>query len=183
MKTLHSFIIRQGLLAGEIIALVILLSIGGPAFAARVAGTDENVNTTIAPAPQTAQPADTQKKEPAPPADTSRGIIEMSPAAPAEPVKQGAPAAEKTITPAQIKDALPPEAPDKKVISPEQPTKEVKTGDVIQAPKEIRGGEKLPVQAAKKEPEKKYVTIDFDNVDISVLVKFVSELTGKKFHH
>ena len=181
MKTLHSFIIRQGLLAGEIIALVILLSIGGPAFAARVAGTDENVNTTIAPAPQTAQPADTQKKEPAPPADTSRGIIEMSPAAPAEPVKQGAPAAEKTITPAQIKDALPPEAPDKKVISPEQPTKEVKTGDVIQAPKEIRGGEKLPVQAAKKEPEKKYVTIDFDNVDISVLVKFVSELTGKNF--
>jgi len=25
------------------------------------------------------------------------------------------------------------------------------------------------------------VTIDFDNVDISVFIKFVSELTGRKF--
>ena len=51
MKTKHFFTVRQSLLASGMIALVILLSIGGPAFAARVAGTDENVNTTIAPAP------------------------------------------------------------------------------------------------------------------------------------
>ncbi|MEN6422126.1 MAG: secretin N-terminal domain-containing protein, partial [Smithella sp.] len=33
----------------------------------------------------------------------------------------------------------------------------------------------------KKDSPKKYVTIDFDNVDVGVLVKFVSELTGKNF--
>ncbi len=40
----------------------------------------------------------------------------------------------------------------------------------------------VPVSDAKKKPkETKYVTIDFDNVDIQVFVKFVSELTGKNF--
>jgi general secretion pathway protein D len=40
---------------------------------------------------------------------------------------------------------------------------------------------KNPRQITKRETPKKYVTIDFDNVDISVVVKFVSELTGKNF--
>ncbi len=33
----------------------------------------------------------------------------------------------------------------------------------------------------RKSPEAKYVTIDFDNVDIPVFVKFMSEITGKNF--
>jgi len=33
----------------------------------------------------------------------------------------------------------------------------------------------------KQEPDKRYVTIDFDNVDIVLFVKFISELTGKNF--
>ena len=33
----------------------------------------------------------------------------------------------------------------------------------------------------KEEPEKRYVTIDFDNVDILLLVKFISEVTGTNF--
>lgn len=45
---------------------------------------------------------------------------------------------------------------------------------------EIKPGKK-PLQASPKEAPRKYVTIDFDNVDIPVLVKFVSELTGKNF--
>jgi general secretion pathway protein D len=146
MKTLHPFIIRPGLLLGGIIALVILLNLGGPVFAARVAGTDENVNTTTTPEPPSAQSEDTQKEETAPP-------------------------------PAQSKDAVSPEI---KAISPAEPLKEVKTENVIQKPKKIRA-EKLPTGSAKREAAKKYVTIDFDNVDIGVLVKFVSELTGKNF--
>jgi hypothetical protein len=43
-------IIRPGLFSGGIIALIILLCAGGPAFAARIAGTDENVNTITTPA-------------------------------------------------------------------------------------------------------------------------------------
>jgi general secretion pathway protein D len=33
----------------------------------------------------------------------------------------------------------------------------------------------------RKEPDKRYVTIDFDNVDIGLFIKFISELTGKNF--
>ncbi len=36
-------------------------------------------------------------------------------------------------------------------------------------------------KAGKKILETKYVTIDFDNVDIPVFVKFISEITGKNF--
>ena len=75
---------------------------------------------------------------------------------------------------------MPKDSPEIKAISPAEPTKEVKTENVIQKPKKIRA-EKLPAQPAKKGTAKKYVTLDFDNVDIGVLVKFVSELTGKNF--
>ena len=181
MKTLYPFSIRQGLLAGGTIALVILLSVGGPAFAARIAGTNENVKTTTAPEPQAAQlDEDTQKKETAPPVDTPEEIIQVFPAAPVDPVKQDVSTEEKNILPGQSNDAVPQDSPDKKVISPVQPAKEVKTEDVIQKPKKIRV-EKLPAKPAKKGTAKKYVTLDFDNVDIGVLVKFVSELTGKNF--
>ncbi|MBL7174340.1 MAG: type II secretion system secretin GspD [Desulfobacteraceae bacterium] len=33
----------------------------------------------------------------------------------------------------------------------------------------------------KEKPETRYVTIDFDNVDITIFIKFISELTGKNF--
>ena len=181
MKTLYPFSIRQGLLAGGTIALVILLSVGGPAFAARIAGTNENVKTTTAPEPQAAQlDEDTQKKETAPPVDTPEEIIQVFPAAPVDPVKQDVSAEEKNILLGQSNDAVPQDSPDKKVISPAAPSKEVRTEDVIQKPKKIRV-EKLPAKPAKKGTAKKYVTLDFDNVDIGVLVKFVSELTGKNF--
>ncbi|MGA2525602.1 MAG: type II secretion system secretin GspD [Smithellaceae bacterium] len=171
-------IIRPGLLAGGIFALIVMLCVGGPAFAARIAGTDENVNTTT-PAPLSAQPEDedTQKKETAPPADTTKKIIKVSPEAPVDSVKQDVPAAEKTISPTQNKDTVPPEI---KAINPAEPTNAIKTENVIQTPKEIRA-KKLLAEPVKREADKKYVTIDFDNVDIGVLVKFVSELTGKNF--
>jgi general secretion pathway protein D len=126
-------IIKPGLIAGGIIALIIMLCIGGPAFAARVAGTDVNVNTTTATA------------------NTTKKIIKASPV---DPVKQDVP--------------------------PEDQARQVKTEKVIQPFEEIQD-EKLPAHHTKKAHDNKYVTLDFDNVDISVLVKFVSELTGKNF--
>jgi general secretion pathway protein D len=136
MKTLHSFLVRPGLISGGIIALTIMLCVGGPAFAARVAGSGENVNTTTAPA------------------DTTKKIIKVLPAEPDTSIKQ--------------------------TIPPADQAKEAKTEDAIQKPEEIQD-EKLPAPHAQKVHNKKYVTLDFDNVDISVLVKFVSELTGKNF--
>ncbi|MFZ1981028.1 MAG: type II secretion system secretin GspD, partial [Smithella sp.] len=117
-----------------IIALIIMCCVCEPAFAARLAGTDENVNTTT-------ETVDTTKK-----------IIE---AAPSET------AATANVTSVKAE-------------------KEVKAEGAIKESGTIKE-EKSSAQAVKKEDSKKYVTIDFDNVDISVLVKFVSELTGKNF--
>jgi len=130
MKTLHSFVLKPGLFSIGIIALIIMFCVCGSAFAARLAGTDENVNITT-------ETADTTKK-----------IIEAAGA--------------------------------KQDVTSVKPEKEVKQDDTIQESGTIKE-EKQSAHSLKKEDSKKYVTIDFDNVDIGVLVKFVSELTGKNF--
>ncbi|KUG24429.1 hypothetical protein ASZ90_005759 [hydrocarbon metagenome] len=134
MKTLYSFIFRPSLIAGGIIALAIIFSTAGSALAARVAGTDENISTTVTPMQSSAQ----------------------------------------------SKGSAPKNSPEIKAIDQIQPSKEVKAESVVQKPKEIRG-ENPKTEPEKRDPAKKYVTIDFDNVDVGVLVKFVSELTGKNF--
>lgn len=71
-------------------------------------------------------------------------------------------------------------SPEMKVSNQVQPAKEIKAEIVVQKPEEIRA-ENPKAEHEKRDAAKKYVTIDFDNVDIGVLVKFVSELTGKNF--
>jgi len=49
---------------------------------------------------------------------------------------------------------------------------------------EPSNNEEQPAQekeTLQDKPEKRYVTIDFDNVDIAIFIKFISELTGKNF--
>jgi general secretion pathway protein D len=135
MRTSHSFILKPCLFSCGIIALIILLSVGGPAFAARIAGADENVNTSTAPV------------------DTIKKTVDL-PSAPPATIKQTIPSAQQTT--------------------------DIKTDDLKQNLQDTKE-EKEPFSYTKKEVTKKYVTIDFDNVDIGVLVKFVSELTGKNF--
>jgi general secretion pathway protein D len=112
-----------------------MLCVGKPAFAARIAGADENVNTSTIPA------------------DTTKKTVNL-PSAPSATIKQTIPSARQTT--------------------------DIKTGDAKQNLQDTKE-EKEPFSYTKKEATKKYVTIDFDNVDIGVLVKFVSELTGKNF--
>ncbi|HDQ03438.1 MAG TPA: hypothetical protein ENN23_02540, partial [Deltaproteobacteria bacterium] len=40
---------------------------------------------------------------------------------------------------------------------------------------------RAPPARAKEKPPEQYVTIDFDDVDIAVFIRFISELTGKNF--
>ena len=66
--------------------------------------------------------------------------------------------------PAQVKPAVkekPPEA-QRKVLPRKKPVQEKKV-------------------LKRQEPDERYVTIDFDNVDIGIFIKFISELTGKNF--
>jgi len=80
---------------------------------------------------------------------------------------QSKPAADKISAPpaASVKPDLPPKAEKKEEAATSSPEKEEKPAD----------------PSIPKKTGQKYVTLDFDNVDISVLVKFVSELTGKNF--
>jgi len=74
------------------------------------------------------------------------------------------------------------------------PETELKTQRPIKTrPREKSATQKRPVRTKEKvitgdkkttkrsTPGKPYVTIDFDNVDIAIFIKFISELTGKNF--
>ena len=134
MKTLHAFILRPGPLVCCVIALLIIFCMNPPLFAARVAGSNENVSTS-----------DIQK-------ESIKKNVNMPSAEAGTDIKQPPPATD------QINEVKKEEASEK---VPE--TKKRKTS------------------SARKDPGQKYVTLDFDNVDIGVLVKFISELTGKNF--
>jgi general secretion pathway protein D len=163
MKTIKIIQMRPGIIIGSIIALIILLCHGEPGYAARIAGTDDNVNTTTSPA------------------DTIKQMIKASPVSPG---RQDVPATRETIAPVQEKEkeAAPAiETPDTAL-----QTKGVKTEEVIKPAEDnqketAQEDAKQPAHHAQKKASQKYVTLDFDNVEIGVLVKFVSELTGKNF--
>ena len=135
MKTLHALISRPGPLVCGVIALLITFCLNPPLFAARVAGSNENVSTS-----------EVQK-------ESLKKTVNMPPAESNPNIKQPPP------VPDQVNEVRKEEASEKL-----SETKKRKTSS-----------------SAKKDPNQKYVTLDFDNVDIGVLVKFISELTGKNF--
>ncbi len=94
----------------------------------------------------------------------------VSPATVAErPQKEAAPEAVSSEPPTQ--DALPAET--EKEADVDLDKDKDKRADVT--------GEREREKAAQDAKGDSYVTIDFDNVDIPVFVKFISELTGKNF--
>jgi general secretion pathway protein D len=163
MKTIKILEKKPGMIIGSMIALIIMLCNGLPGYAARIAGSGDNVNTTTTPA------------------DTVRKMIKTAPVVPG---KQDIPASRETITPDPEKEKE--AAPALETPNTALQTKEVKTEDVIKPAEDnqketAREDAKQPVHPVKKKASQKYVTLDFDNVEIGVLVKFVSELTGKNF--
>ncbi|UCG81886.1 MAG: hypothetical protein JSV60_05460, partial [Desulfobacterales bacterium] len=99
------------------------------------------------------------------------------------------PAAPETVVPPAKPPAKEPVAPEVARPAPEPPAK--KPGVEEPPPKAPAPERPVPVQqerppkpvtpAAKEAPEERYVTIDFDDVDIALFIKFISELTGKNF--
>ena len=82
------------------------------------------------------------------------------------------PAAPETAPPAARPPARKPPAvkPPAKAPAPKRPVRvQQKALPKKESPKQLQG------------PDTRYVTIDFDNVDIALLIKFISELTGKNF--
>jgi general secretion pathway protein D len=78
-----------------------------------------------------------------------------------------------SVTPEPSEPAKKP-APVKPAAEKKQPQDQKK----VPAEKRITQKKKVPL---KQESDTRYVTIDFDNVDIGLFIKFISELTGKNF--
>jgi len=93
--------------------------------------------------------------EESPPASPSASPVFPAQPAPAPAKKSARPAEAVPVKPAEEPSARSPREPAPPSLSPSQP--------------------------AVSDPGTRYVTIDFDNVDIQVFIKFISELTGRNF--
>lgn len=104
---------------------------------------------------------------PAPPAGTPPPVeVRLPQAAPTDKqneVQQGPELPQRKITP-PVSSGKPP------VSRPPEPAAKTKPVPTVEGASE-----------KDKEPEKRSVTIDFDNVDVLLFVKFISEVTGKNF--
>ena len=103
----------------------------------------------------------------------------VTPAVPETAQKAEKAVSPKTPVPTPAVKPAPPELRPKKVPFPGDNT--AKPAQVI--PVTSPPQKKTPVEkrAVTEKPADPYVTIDFDNVDIQVFIKFISELTGNNF--
>ena len=151
--------------------------------AARLAGEEDPVPTITSQPPEPPKqpvdreeaPAKTEDAQPAVPAAVAPSLDSESaprPAAQAYPPQQTEEAPAKT----EAEDAQPavPAAVAPSLDSESAPRPAAQSYPPQQT------GEAPPPQVATAQG-KQYVTIDFDNVDIQVFIKFVSELTGRNF--
>ena len=136
------------------VALWLIITVS-PVSGARITGENgvtPAVSASKAPVNESLESREPQVKEPAP--------AKSAPKPPAETT--AAPGARPART-------FPPE---QNVIVPDR------TAQTTQPPKEATAVLK---KTAQEKPDEPYVTIDFDNVDLPVFIKFISELTGKNF--
>lgn len=88
-------------------------------------------------------------------------------------------AGEEGVKPASPEVSEPPgTVPEQKPAQAVSPPKAAAAGDEKASPGTAQTVSGAPQREAA---EKRYVTIDFDNVDIQLFIKFISELTGKNF--
>ena len=154
-------------------AMLVFLS-PGTGFAARLAGEEQPVTTAPAVSPKTPEPKGVQvKTEAPPPASTVAGKPAASSPTPVVPraVSAAAPGGAAGV----------PQA-----VTPTPPSSVPPPGAGTPSPVTTAAGPKPAETSTEPSPTTspqsgRYVTIDFDNVDITVFIKFVSELTGKNF--
>ncbi|MBP7341497.1 MAG: type II secretion system secretin GspD [Smithellaceae bacterium] len=119
-------------------------------------------------------------------------LLGLATQAPAARIDDGAPAA-KAQSAHETRESLPadsaalplPPAPPRDVppvkTAREEAPAAVKTETAVEKPPEKPSAEKSRPAPAVRKTGDRYVTLDFDNVNIEVFVKFISELTGKNF--
>jgi general secretion pathway protein D len=165
--------------------LITLLLLPATLSAARIAGDEQPVTTAPAGSPPATPPAMAAPARSPAAAATSAGVPASPPAAPtrspaAVPPRPASPAfsagsAGTPLPPASPAGQKPAEAPPVKTEAapgPQTPPPPVSPSAAVQPA--------VATPAASSQAGR-YVTIDFDNVDITVFIKFVSELTGRNF--
>ena len=147
--------------AACMIFAVLFFLLPGVSTAARITGDEQPVTTAPASAAIAPQKTVVEKKAAATTEKSATGAGAAAVAAP--PAK----AAESATAPRTPATAIPASA------GPVQQPANAGSAPVVQPA--------FPPQTPPAAGSGRYVTIDFDNVDISVFIKFVSELTGRNF--
>jgi general secretion pathway protein D len=174
--------------------------------AARIAG-DKGTVTTAAP-PTASPPASATEKKAAVQTDSANQPIKAKPQieTPKTPVTRPAPAEAPSFTPVQqttqpaetgtpaaamptvvIPTATTTQTPSEADRSDKQITPDAPAGAPVEVKTQPQQTQSItaPAPSARKSKinvhNQRYVTIDFDSVDIHVFIKFISELTGKNF--
>jgi general secretion pathway protein D len=118
-------------------------------------------------------------------AGEERPAPSSSPVFSAQPVPPSAKKAATSTSPPALPSASPaaPAVPPSPHLPPKKP---VETAPATPAEETVTRSPRQPAtppssQPAASAPATRYVTIDFDNVDIPVFIKFISELTGRNF--
>ncbi|MDP2853176.1 MAG: type II secretion system secretin GspD [Smithellaceae bacterium] len=145
------------------VAAAFMICLAPPVFAARI---DDGRPARQA---STVTPAATEEKSPA--ADQSGKVVVAQPSGPGWPEKsQSAQAAsEPAETPQTDKTGAAPSSTG------------LRQETILRKAEDKASAKKAPAAPAIRKTTDKYVTLDFDNVNIEVFVKFISELTGKNF--
>ncbi len=157
--------------------VLIAFLLPGTVLAARLA--EEEPPAATAPAglpPATAGTQPAVAVQTAPPVSPSQAVPQMEAADTAGVGAAATPEKEIKEIPAEIMPPSPAVEQRGGQAVAETPLEKAAGGQVAPPPKLPP-----PPQAPGVKEATRYVTIDFDNVDISVFIKFVSELTGKNF--
>jgi len=96
---------------------------------------------------------------------------------PPEPAKKVAP----TEAPVIKRQPPVPRGQQVKKAAPVEPVEEKRGPQVQETMVSEKAVTKKEEVSQKPEPASRYITIDFDNVEITLFIKFISELTGKNF--
>ncbi len=176
-KTLFLFAKRY--LFFPVIISAVIFTFSNPSWAARISGRDAPVPTAPAASPPQQKQAVPSKAPATSPPQQTPVVAPKGPAAvqpkpapaqqkPAAEIKPAQPAPIPALPPVQPAPAAAPLKPAQPPVQNASPALPAKPAAPPSPPAVTPGGDR-------------YVTIDFDNVDITVFIKFVSELTGKNF--
>ncbi|MBN1380505.1 MAG: type II secretion system secretin GspD [Deltaproteobacteria bacterium] len=142
-------------------------------FAARIAGEEQPVSTSNKQDNSSADEAQTGKTK------AARPSVPLHPQT-QTPARQETQSATPLPPPATVRP-LPPSAQPVPVARPPAPVGASERSAPSQVQQSPTGASPPSSPGSAPAKDTRYVTIDFDNVDIQVFVKFISELTGKNF--